>query len=303
VRSGGRDDDSRTGSPLALARLLDRVAVLVGAGVPPPRAWALASGTGSAFPGGGEHGDELEPGDRRDRGDDETHRDVHAVLAVAARTGAPVAPALHALAESLRDTAAAGRAVRVALAGPRSSARVVLALPAFGILLGSMWGVDSVGVLVHTPVGWGCLSAAVVLVTAARRWTSRLVAAAAGGSAVPGLLLDVWAVALSGGGAWSDAAATVDSVFGDRDWPEADRVRLTETLTLAERAGVPASGLLRACAVDSRADAAAAGLERAERLGVRLVLPLGVCVLPAFVLVGVVPVVLGILSSTSDVFG
>jgi tight adherence protein B len=303
VRSGGRHNDRRTGSPLVLARLLDRVAVLVGAGVPPPRAWALASGVTSAVPDGGDHEFAFPFEYRSERGDDGTHRDVHGVLAVAARTGAPVVPALRALAVSLRDTAAAERSVRVALAGPRSSARVVLALPAFGMLLGSMWGVDTVGVLVHTPVGWGCLSAAAFLVTVAQRWTSRLVSAAAGGTTIPGLLLDVWAVALSGGGAWADAASTVESVFGARDWPEGDRARLAETLSLAERAGVPAAGLLRACAVDSRADAAADGLARAERLGVRLVLPLGVCVLPAFVLVGVVPVVLGILSSTSDVFG
>jgi tight adherence protein B len=36
----------------------------------------------------------------------------------------------------------------------------------------------------------------------------------------------------------------------------------------------------------------------AERLGVRLMLPLGACVLPAFLLIGVVPILLGIVSST-----
>jgi tight adherence protein B len=214
-----------------------------------------------------------------------------------------VAPTLRALAASLRDTEQTARSVRIALAGPRSSTRVVLALPAFGMLLGWAWGVDSVGVLVASPVGWVCLGTAVVLVVVAHRWTQRLVASAARTDPVPGLLLDVWAVALSGGGAWIDAGATVDAVFPERAWPPADRVRLAQTLALAERAGVPAAGLLRACALDRRADAAAEGLARAERLGVRLVLPLGVCVLPAFVLVGVVPVVLGILSSTSGVFG
>jgi tight adherence protein B len=73
---------------------------------------------------------------------------------------------------------------------------------------------------------------------------------------------------------------------------------LREVLELAQRAGVPAAALLRAAAEDVRDDAAAAGLAAAERLSVRLVLPLGVCVLPAFVLVGVVPVVVGVLSST-----
>jgi pilus assembly protein TadC len=42
---------------------------------------------------------------------------------------------------------------------------------------------------------------------------------------------------------------------------------------------------------DARADAAAAALAAAQRVGVRAVLPLGLCFLPAFVAVGVVPVV------------
>ncbi|PYY36045.1 hypothetical protein DEJ16_11130 [Curtobacterium sp. MCJR17_055] len=225
------------------------------------------------------------------------------MLAVAARTGAPVAPTLRALAVSLRDAEQTARSIRTALAGPRASTRVVLTLPVFGALLGWAWGVDSVGVLVGSPVGSVCLVTAVVLVAVAHRWTQRLVASAAENEPMPGLLLDVWAVALSGGGAWTDAGASVDAVFADRAWPQPDRDRLAETLALAGRAGVPAAGLLRACALDRRADAAAEGLARAERLGVRLVLPLGVCILPAFVLVGVVPVVVGILSSTSGAFG
>ncbi|WP_420362490.1 hypothetical protein AABM26_12855 [Curtobacterium aetherium] len=282
--------------------------MLVSAGVPPPRAqWLAGDRTGEDVAVGdgtaGAAGDRV-AGPAADRFTvDAADRDVEGVLAVAARTGAPVVPALRALAASLRDTAAAERSVRVALAGPRSSARVVLALPAFGVLLGSTWGVDTIGVLVRTPVGWGCLAGAALLVAVAGRWTARLVTAAAGRPEVPGLLLDVWAVAVSGGGAWTDAASTVEAVFPGRHWPAEDRARLTETLALAERAGVPAAALLRACAVDSRADAAAEDVARAERLGVRLVVPLGVCVLPAFVLVGVVPVVLAILSSTSAGLG
>ncbi|MDO3696853.1 pilus assembly protein TadB, partial [Curtobacterium flaccumfaciens] len=80
--------------------------------------------------------------------------------------------------------------------------------------------------------------------------------------------------------------------------PAEDVHRLREVLDLARRAGVPAAGLLRRAAEDVRDEAAADGLVAAERLAVRLVLPLGVCILPAFVFVGVVPVVVGVLSST-----
>ncbi|WFR66665.1 hypothetical protein P9139_18265 [Curtobacterium flaccumfaciens] len=122
---------------------------------------------------------------------------------------------------------------------------------------------------------------------------------------MPGVLLDAWAVAVSGGGAWASGGAAVREAFDERHGSSdvtarsaTEAARLREVLALSRRAGVPAAALLRAAAEDVRDDAAAAGLAAAERLAVRLVLPLGVCVLPAFVLVGVVPVVVGVLSST-----
>jgi tight adherence protein B len=69
-------------------------------------------------------------------------------------------------------------------------------------------------------------------------------------------------------------------------------------LRIAERAGAPAIELLAAEARQERRTARAMGRRRAELLAVRLLLPLGVCVLPAFVLLGVVPVILAMLSST-----
>lgn len=227
--------------------------------------------------------------------------DVRAVLRVADRTGAPSAVALLALARALRRSAASDRAVRVALAGPRASARVVLALPVLGVGLSSTWGAGAVELLVGSPFGWACVALAAGLVALGRRWTNGLVRAATPDGHVPGVLLDAWAVALSGGGSWTDAGRTVEEAVeepGRADADTVERARLAEVLGLARRAGVPAAALLRAAAEDVRDDAAAAGLAAAEGLAVRLVLPLGVCILPAFVLVGVVPVVAGVLSST-----
>ncbi|QMU74677.1 hypothetical protein GXW83_01650 [Streptacidiphilus sp. PB12-B1b] len=55
----------------------------------------------------------------------------------------------------------------------------------------------------------------------------------------------------------------------------------------------PAAGLAR-LAEGSRASAAAAAQQRARRAGVLATAPLGLCFLPAFVLIGVVPVVTGL---------
>ncbi|MBF4602431.1 type II secretion system F family protein [Curtobacterium sp. VKM Ac-2884] len=261
-----------------MAGTLDRVATLVAAGVPPPRAWELVG--------------------RLPAGTAPASADIAVVLRVADRTGAPVAETLGALAGALRRSAASDRAIRVALAGPRTSARVVLALPMFGLGLGAAWGSGAVQVLTSSPLGWVCSALAAVLVLSGRAWTARLVRSATPDGRVPGIVLDAWAVAVAGGGSWIDAGEAVRRAADGIVPPAADVVRLREVLDLARRAGVPAAGLLRRAAEDVRDDAAAAGLTAAERLAVRLVLPLGVCILPAFVLVGVVPVVVGVLSST-----
>ena len=56
--------------------------------------------------------------------------------------------------------------------------------------------------------------------------------------------------------------------------------------------------LLRAEAFRVRRAARADGAARAAALGVRLMLPLGVCVLPAFVLLGVAPLMISVISGT-----
>jgi len=68
-------------------------------------------------------------------------------------------------------------------------------------------------------------------------------------------------------------------------------------LRLAARAGVPPAGLLRHAAEDARRERLSRVEVATARLGVRLVLPLGLAFLPAFVLTTVLPVVLALAGS------
>lgn len=61
--------------------------------------------------------------------------------------------------------------------------------------------------------------------------------------------------------------------------------------------GAPPSAALAVAAESLRRGRSARAAEAANRLGVRLVLPLGLCYLPAFVLVGIVPVLLAMAST------
>ena len=72
---------------------------------------------------------------------------------------------------------------------------------------------------------------------------------------------------------------------------------IAATVARASRTGAPLAGLLLSTAVDLRAQASAAALAEVRATAVRAVLPLGLCLLPAFVLLGIVPVVGGLLPS------
>ncbi len=69
---------------------------------------------------------------------------------------------------------------------------------------------------------------------------------------------------------------------------------LARALVLAGRTGASIGVLLRQAAADERAARRRRASVAAARLGVRLVLPLGLTTLPAFILLGVAPVVIGL---------
>jgi Flp pilus assembly protein TadB len=73
--------------------------------------------------------------------------------------------------------------------------------------------------------------------------------------------------------------------------------RLARAAVRSAHSGAALTGALDRLATDLRADRAAAAQARARRAGVLAVVPLGLCFLPAFVLAGVVPVVVAVLGA------
>lgn len=216
---------------------------------------------------------------------------------VATESGAPLAQSLIDFASSLRSLAQARRDASVALSGPAATAKLVLALPAVGVLFGMALGFDTLGTLFTTIPGLLCLVAGGVLLVAGRSWNRRLVAGSQPTDLTPGLVLDLFAIAVSGGASLDRAAIAVSRAAercGIGDTPD----RIEPVLALARRAGIPAGALLRSEADRVRRDATSDANRRASRLAVTLMMPLGLCVLPAFMLLGVAPLMIAILSST-----
>ncbi|GAB3608422.1 hypothetical protein GCM10027414_05470 [Humibacter ginsengiterrae] len=228
----------------------------------------------------------------------EAWRGLAVAIQVATESGAPLAEALRDLASSLRDLGQTQRDRETALAGPRATARMVLALPAVGILFGAGLGFDTLHVLVATPAGLGCLAAGAALLLAARSWNRALLKRARPRERMPGLAIELVAVAMTGGGSAPGALGRVADACARFALAPPDPVAVDSVLALAQRAGVGTVELLRAEAEQARRDARSSAQAMSAALGVRLMAPLAVCVLPAFMLLSVAPLVMSILSST-----
>ncbi|MFM9876431.1 MAG: type II secretion system F family protein [Rhodoglobus sp.] len=286
-----------------VAAVTHRLAVLLAAGVAPVSAWHhVAVDVSSPVPAAAARAEPRGIPDAiaaaaagSNALAEQSWRGLAAAWAVAADAGAPLAPSLTSYAASLRSLADAQRDVRVALAGPRATARIVMVLPLIGVLFGLALGFDTLGVLFTTVPGWVCIIAGAGLMLAARAWTRRLLRNAEPSDATPGLDHDLAAIAVSGGGALDRAVTTVRQVGATYGIQIGD---LESSLALSRRAGVPAGDLLRGEAEELRRAARAHAQERAAALSVRLMLPLGLCVLPAFMALGVFPMLIAVVSST-----
>jgi tight adherence protein B len=278
-----------------------RLAVLLEAGLPPLVAWRQLAETDPVA----ARVAETDGADRLPAAILEATRDasaasdwacVAAAWRVATDAGAPLAATLARLGEVLVATDDARREVAIALAGPLATTRVVLALPALGLFGGALLGVDTLGVLATTPPGWFCLLAGGGLLLVARRWMRRLVAQARQADPTPGLGCELTAVAVTGGAPASTALHRVAEALAEAGLPPDDSA--ASAIAFAQRAGVPVAALLRAEAREARRAAHAAVRMRIAALGTRLLLPLGLCVLPAFVALGVAPLLLAMIGST-----
>ncbi|HEX4811457.1 MAG TPA: type II secretion system F family protein [Nonomuraea sp.] len=72
--------------------------------------------------------------------------------------------------------------------------------------------------------------------------------------------------------------------------------QLSRAMTRAAQSGAPVADVLTRSADDARETARAAAVASARRVGVKAVAPLGLCFLPAFVLLGIIPVIAGLAS-------
>ena len=324
----GRHRGRACGVPQAreLSLLVAEVATRLRAGAPTRRAWSdsLARiGAGAIAPESASYPPILDEWARepprwelplRARAPDAAARRTAASVALACRfshgLGAPMADILDAIGDSIDDAQAVAEARRVASAGPLMSARVLAALPLVGIVSALALGASPWQFYTGVTVGRICalLGAAawVVGIALCRRILARarsvdedtdpalacdLVAAGlACGAAIPRVLDALAAACARESLAWTAQALRL-GVPWDEAWEETPEWAhpLRDALESSWTSGnAPETMLARSASWERRARLAEAKT-RAEELSVRLVGPLGACFLPAFLALGIAP--------------
>ena len=324
----GRHRGRACGVPQAreLSLLVAEVATRLRAGAPTSAAWGLALariGSGGIVPESASYPPILDEWARepprwelpvRARAPDVAARRTAASVALACRfshgLGAPMADILDAIGDSIDDAQSVAEARRVASAGPLMSARVLAALPLVGIVSALALGASPWQFYTGATVGRICalLGAAawVAGIASCRRILARarsvdedtdpalacdLVAAGlACGAAIPRVLDALAAACARESLAWTAHALRL-GVPWDEAWEETPEWAhpLRDALESSWTSGnAPETMLARSASWERRARLAEAKT-RAEELSVRLVGPLGACFLPAFLALGIAP--------------
>ena len=227
--------------------------------------------------------------------------------------GAPLADVLDAIGDAIDDAQAVEEARRVASAGPLMSARVLAGLPLVGVTAALALGASPWGFYTSGTPGVVCASLGVLAwvagVASCRRILARCRNAdASGGDTDAALACDLIASALACGAsipraldaladacaqeplAWTASSLRLGATW-EQAWEEAPAWAdpLRDALEASWTAGTAPEGMLARCASWERRARLVDAKTRAEELSVRLVGPLGAFFLPAFLLLGIAP--------------
>lgn len=255
--------------------------------------------------------------------------DLQLSLRMSESAGAPLATSLERAAEHAEERIDALLGRQSALAAPRATGRILSWLPLLGLGLGVLMGSDPVGVLTGSILGALTGLLGLGLAFAGRRWTAALVhraeveSAASNGaeqaSNVPpvdtALVLELLAAQLRAGLAPLAALGTLAEALNSRPlhavcqrlqmgsgWGSAwsgsaagTFGELRDALAPAYTGGAPSTALLLSLADAHRLSERRAAERAAGKLSVALVVPLGLCSLPAFICLGIVPILISLL--------
>lgn len=261
--------------------------------------------------------------------------DLSLTLQVSDKSGAPISSALSRLIHNLVATRTSKQLIAAELASTKATILVLAALPAIGFLLASVLGAEPMGWLLHTTVGRTFLILGIVLELLGLAWVNRITSRAMLGSTRGKqksievssqsivCVLENLSLCLAAGMNIPNAIAEIaehlpheigsdlavltsrfrlgdpmNRVLTDLGFAKPRWRPITDALVGALISGGPIQSHLEDLLSSYRITAEMENLKRIRSIAVRAVAPLGLCFLPAFMMLSIAPMVVGLFKTT-----
>ena len=222
------------------------------------------------------------------------------IWTVATDSGGALAKGLDRLASVFAQQNRQLAELKIAFASPKATANLILVLPLLGVLFSELLGLSALTAAFSTSLGAVSVGIGLILLIVARVSSLRILEAAKPRELDPGAFLDAISIALSAGLNPKSAAAMANSRFSQtllEEVPPEQWLIFWEAVKASEQSGIALTGLLAARADSLRYRMWNNHKEVISRLQIKLMIPLGLAALPAFLLLAVVPVGIGLFSS------
>lgn len=261
-----------------------RVAALISAGLPAQQAHKICEEEISRMPSADAKQFEL-------------------VWSLAQQLGGPVVLALNRIIEVFERSDKNAKEVELAFAGPQSTSKLVMGLPVVALVLAQLTGMNPFGAIIGSLLGLLSVCLGAGLLVTGHYWTKRLLAKALPEGLDPGAYLDCVLIGLQAGLPLGSARATAANNYQNVFTVEVstqDVAVLDEAAELSRTTGAALTQIILSSADRLREELRFQISNRIARLSVKLMIPLGVAVLPAFILLSIVPIAISLLSNSQQ---
>lgn len=222
------------------------------------------------------------------------------LLTVCGEAGGPPAFALANLEKIAEQRQEARGRLAISSTVPKATARLVLWLPLGAALLGQLVGLGSIEIFFKSALALISLLLGLILLVVAQTWSSRILSKANQPEIDESIAFDAVALCLDAGisvrQARQIAGAKHKEIFSS-NIAENTISQVDALIAFSELSGASISKLLRNHAEAERSKAANQQLQKIESVSIRLLAPLAILVLPAFVLVAVLPITISLLTN------
>jgi tight adherence protein B len=222
------------------------------------------------------------------------------IWGLAFQIGGPITLALERLAEVFDRQQKNLSEIQLAFAGPQATARLVSWLPLAALALAQLVGMNPLGAITGSIAGLVSVLLGAGLLAVGQRWSKRLLEKADSKSLDPGAFIDAVLIGLQAGLPLRKSEAAAQEHFKvvfQQEVTEKDIAVIKSVAELARDSGAALTKILAAEADQLREQERYEISEKIARLGIRLMIPLGVAVLPAFILIAIVPIAISLLSN------